>query len=94
MSLLCLFQHTRCAFRGGNLSEKDPQQFARLLADRLRQVCDEQQLEDSVKHRDVVRDGASVRIVCKVLTVRDHYPHVTTYASSVTGCDLCLVLWG
>lgn len=52
----------RCAFRGGNLSEKDPQQFARLLADRLRQVCDKQQLEDTVEHREVVRDGASVCI--------------------------------
>jgi hypothetical protein len=56
----------RYVLRGGNMSEKDPQQFARLLADRLREVCDNLQQEDTDNRQEVFRDGASVCTVCTV----------------------------
>jgi len=52
----------RFALRSGNLSEKDPLQFARLLSDRLSQVFQSQGLDDNRKQHELFRDGASVCI--------------------------------
>ena len=52
----------RFPLRGGNLSEKDPLQFARLLSDRLSQVFQSQGREDTRKQHELFRDGASVCI--------------------------------